>query len=87
MIIYGQNMRVGNQRLYSAHVMIAFTGFCPDLNVWFSSMKAAGYNNVWAFMDAYEEHYITDTQAFLDAALVAGVPVILGTQEIGRAHV
>lgn len=67
------------KRYYTAHIMLAFTNFSPDLKAWMLEMKKAGYNLFWAYMDYYAGDYIKWTKNFLDTAHEVNVPVMLGS--------
>ena len=46
-------------RIYTAHFMLAFWDFIPDKMQWFRQMKAAGYNQIWAYLDGYDGQVVT----------------------------
>ncbi|MFT3843180.1 MAG: endo-1,3-alpha-glucanase family glycosylhydrolase [Myxococcaceae bacterium] len=65
---------------YSTHLMVAFVPHAHDLRAWVQALKDAGYNHLWAHMDAYDTFYPVALKNLMDAAQdVGGIWVSPGT--------
>ncbi len=66
-------------KYYTAHVMINLLTFTSNMGQWLSTMKASGYNLIWAHLDDYTGSYVTTLQSLMAAAdSVGGIQVMPG---------
>ncbi len=66
-------------KYYTAHVMVNLLSFTNNMVEWVSTMKASGYNLIWAHLDDYSGSYIPTLKRLMDAAdSVGGIKVMPG---------